>query len=33
MTGFLWVTFLAIEAWTILYLVEHWFEFSILFEK
>jgi len=33
MTGFLWVTFLAIEAWTILYLVEHWFEFSVLFEK
>jgi len=33
MTGFLWITFLAIGAWTVLYLVEHWFEFSVLFEK
>jgi len=33
MTGFLWMAFLAIGAWTVLYLIEHWFEFSVFFEK
>lgn len=32
LTGFLWATFLAIGAWTVWYLMEHWSEFSVLFE-
>ncbi len=31
MTGFLWVTFIAIAAWSIFYLVKHWSEFSTFF--
>jgi len=27
MTVFLWITFLAIGVWSVLYLMEHWFEF------
>lgn len=31
MTAFLWVSFAAILIWTIVYFVQHWSEFSVLF--
>lgn len=32
LTLFLWVSFISIIVWTIIYLVQHWNEFSVIFE-
>jgi hypothetical protein len=32
LTLFLWVSFITIVVWTIVYLVQHWSEFSVIFE-
>lgn len=31
LTLFLWLSFIAVIAWTIFYVVQHWSEFSVIF--
>lgn len=33
LTLFLWLSFLAIIVWTVVYLVQHWSEFSVIFSR
>jgi hypothetical protein len=33
LTLFLWLSFLAIIVWTVVYLMQHWSEFSVIFSR